>query len=49
MHRVQKSARYTLWHFGDWSLNTGRGGATKQQGGGGQVKVYPYERGGEGK
>ena len=29
------STCYTLWHFGDWSLITGRGGgvATKQHGG----------------
>ena len=29
----------------DWSLITGRGGATKQEGGG-HVKFYPYEKGG---
>ena len=37
----------------DWSLITGRGGATKREGGGatkreggGHVKFYPYEKGG---
>ena len=39
------STCYTLWHFGDWSLIIGRG-ATKWQVGG-QVKFYPYKRGGE--
>ena len=29
----------------DWSLITGRGGATKWEGGG-HVKFYPYEKGG---
>ena len=28
----------------DWSLITGRGGATKREGG--HVKFYPYEKGG---
>ena len=32
----------TLWHFGDWSLITGRGGYKTA---GGQVKFYPYKRG----
>ena len=40
-HSAKVSTCYTLWHFGDWSLITGRG-ATKQQGG--QVKLYPYKR-----
>ena len=31
----------------DWSLITGRGGATKREGG--HVKFYPYEKGGSGK
>ena len=30
--------------FRDWSLITGRGGATKWEGGG-HVKFYPYEKG----
>ena len=29
----------------DWSLITGRGGATKREGG--HVKFYPYEKGGQ--
>ena len=33
--------------FRDWSLITGRVGATKREGGG-QVKFYPYEKGGGG-
>ena len=33
----------TLWHFGDWSLITGRR-ATKRQGE--QVKFYSYKMGG---
>ena len=37
------STCYTLWHFGDWSLITGRG---LQNHSGGQVKFYPYKRGG---
>ena len=32
--------------FRDWSLIMGRGGATKRDGGGGQKKSYPYEKGG---
>ena len=32
----------TLWHFGDWSLITGRGGY-KTAGRGGEVKFYPYK------
>ena len=32
----------------DWSLFTGRG-ATKLEGGGGQVKFYPYEKKGGGR
>ena len=27
--RAKVSTCYTFWHFGDWSLITGRGGATK--------------------
>ena len=30
----------------DWSLITGRGGATKREGGGGHMKFYPCEKGG---
>ena len=30
----------------DWSVITGRGGATKREGGGGHVKFYPYKKGG---
>ena len=37
------STCYTLWHIGDWSLITVRG-ATKWQGG--QVRFYPYKKGG---
>ena len=40
------STCYTLWHFGDWSLITGRGGYKLQEGGG-VVKFYPYKRKGE--
>ena len=40
------STCYTLWHFGDWSLITGRG-ATNCRRGGGVVKFYPYKRKGE--
>ena len=39
------STCYTLWHFGDWSLITGRVGY--KTAGGGQVKFYPYKRGAE--
>ena len=45
IHRVQKSAHVTLWHFGDWSLIKGRGDTKLEVGG--QVKFYPYKRGGE--
>ena len=31
----------------DWSLITGRGGATKREGG--HVRFYPYEKGGRGR
>ena len=41
------STCYTLWHFGDWSLITGRGGYKLQEGRGGVVKFYPYKRKGE--
>ena len=35
------STCYTLWHFGDWSLITGRRGYKTA---GGQVKFYPYKK-----
>ena len=38
------STCYTLWHFGDWSLITGREGL-QTAGGGGEVKFYPYREG----
>ena len=31
----------------DWSLITGRGGGYKTGGGGGHMKFYPYEKGGQ--
>ena len=31
----------------DWSLITGREGAMNRRGGGGHVKFYPYEKGGQ--
>ena len=34
---------FYLMLFRDWSLITGRGGATKREGG--HVKFYPYEKG----
>ena len=34
----------SLVHFRDWSLITGRGGL--QNGRGGHVKFYPFEKGG---
>ena len=45
-----KAARgYTVpvindWSLRDWSLMTGRGGATKWEGG--HVRFYPYKKGG---
>ena len=37
---------FILFHvIRDWSLITGRGGATNREGGG-HVKFYPYEKGG---
>ena len=36
---------YTLLPVRDWSLITGRGGY--KTGGGGHVKFYPYEKGGQ--
>ena len=40
------STCYTLWHFGDWSLITGRG-ATNCRGGGG-CEVLPLQKKGGG-
>ena len=37
----------SLLYLRDWSLITGRGGATKREGG--HVKFYPYEKGGHNK
>ena len=37
--------RYTQYLVRDWSLITGRG-ATKREGGG-HMKFYPYEKGGQ--
>ena len=43
------STCYTLRHFEDWSLITGREATMRQRwGGGGQVKFYPYKNGGGG-
>ena len=39
------STCYTLWHFGDWSLITGREATNCRRGGG--CEVYPYKRKGE--
>ena len=38
------STCYTLWHFGDWSLITGREGL--QKAGGGLSEVLSLQRGG---
>ena len=38
------STCYTLWHFGDWSLITGRGGYKLQEGGGGISEVLPLQK-----
>ena len=38
---MSKAAKFQIR---DWSLITGRGGATKREGG--HVKFYPYEKGG---
>ena len=37
----------TLWHFGDWSLITGRGGYKTAKGGGGASEVLPVQKGGD--
>ena len=39
------STCYTLWHFGDWSLITGREGLQKARGGG-VSEVLSLQRGG---
>ena len=36
--------KYYTYMIRDWSLITGRGAATKREGGG-HVKFYPYEKG----
>ena len=36
----------SVFSLRDWSLITGRGGATKREGG--HVKFYPYKKGGGG-
>ena len=40
------STCYTLWHFGDWSLITGREGLQTAGGGGGVSEVVSLQRGG---
>ena len=40
------STCYTLWHFGDWSLITGRGATNCRRGGGGKGVVTNYGEGG---
>ena len=37
------STCYTLWHFGDWSLITGRGGYKRQRGRG-VSEVLPLQK-----
>ena len=37
------STCYTLWHFGDWSLSTGRGGGYKSKW---ASEVLPLQKGG---
>ena len=41
------STCYTLWHFGDWSLITGRG-ATNCRRGGGKLRFTPTKERGRG-
>ena len=38
------STCYTLWHFGDWSLITGRGGYKLQEVVGGVSEVLPLQK-----
>ena len=40
------STCYTLWHFGDWSLITGREWLQTAGGGGGVSEVLSLQRGG---
>ena len=40
--KVSTYACYTLWHFGDWSLITGRGRGL--QNGGGASEVLPLQK-----
>ena len=40
------STCYILWHFGDWSLITGRGGTTNGRGGGISEVLPLQKRGG---
>ena len=35
---------YTLWHFGDWSLTTGKGGLQNGRGRGGASEVLPLQK-----
>ena len=43
------STCYTLWHFGDWSLITGKGGLQNGRGGGASEVLPLQKRGGSGK
>ena len=38
------STCYTLWHFGDWSLITGRGATNCRRGGGGISEALPLQK-----
>ena len=44
-HSAKVSTCYTLWHFWDWSLISGRGGGATKQQGGGQLKFYSCKKG----
>ena len=47
MALLEASFLWPVWIIRDWSLITGRGGGGGYKtGGGGQVKFYPYKRGG---
>ena len=46
-HSAKVSTCYTLWHFGDWSLITGKGGL--QNGRGRKWSFTPTKEGGSGK